>query len=566
MLEELDIKDFALIDKAHIDFKKGFTVLSGETGAGKSILIGSLAFVLGGKAGLEQIRTGAHEASVSAVFLVESKEALAWLDEHGIEPEDGRILLRRVVRDTGKSSSWIGSTPVTRADLQSFADFLADIHGQHEQQSLMKVTEHRRYLDIYAGIVDEVAAFTSYYQKLVEKRKALAALNTNEAERRNRIEMLGFAVDEISSAKIKPEEDVELEAEENKLSSYEKLYGDIDEITQIFSSEGSGIIPLLKRLKNVVPHAAMFDQSLGELDSRLQSSFYELDDISEEFKNYKNSLVFDPQRLEEVQDRLELINKLKKKYCTLGINATCRDIIAYGEQAQKELENLTGNDANRELLEKEISALEKQVYLAAKKIHGQREAASSRMSAQIQEILKKLGMQNAKFSVRLTEKPGDEITQKCGPYGMDDIEFLIAANAGSPMYGLAKIASGGEISRVMLALKTVLAEGDNTGTLVFDEIDTGIGGEVAVSVGEHMKKLAAKKQILCITHLASIAVYAHNQLKIQKGSDGDTTSTKVFPITDKSRVEEIARMLSGDATSQASLEHAASMLQKFGGE
>ena len=565
MLEELDIKDFALIDKAHVEFGKGFTVLSGETGAGKSILIGSLAFVLGGKGGIEQIRTGTHEAQVSASFLLEGTESGAWLEERGIESEDNRILLRRVIRDTGKSSSWIGSTPVTRADLAAFASFLVDIHGQHEQQSLMRVPEHRRYLDIYAGIVQEVSSFTALYSSLVEKRRTLDSLNTNETDRANRIEMLTFAINEIADAKIKPNEDEELEAEENKLSSFEKLYGDIEEINAILSGEENAIIPLFKKLKTVVPHAATLDKTIEPLDGRLQSSFYELDDIADEFRRYADSLVFDPDRLAKVQERLEVIYKLKKKYAS-SPKAPVAEIAVYAEKAQIELDGLTGAATDKSALEKEIAELEKSVYAAAKELNLKRSAASQKMSAAVEAILAKLGMKDTRFKVNLAEKPGNEVTQKCGPYGMDDIEFLIAANPGSPLLPLAKIASGGEISRVMLALKTILAAGDTVGTLVFDEIDTGIGGEVAVAVGDHMKQLSAQKQILCITHLASIAVYADTQIKIQKGVEGNSTSTQVFPVEDKARVAEIARMLSGDPTSAESLEHAASMLQKFGGK
>ena len=567
MLEELDVKDFALIDKAHIEFGAGFTVLSGETGAGKSILIGSLAFVLGGKAGIEQIRTGSHEASVSASFLIESsdREAFSWLAAHEIEAEDSRILLRRVVRDTGKSSCWIGSTPVTRADLAEFASYLVDIHGQHDQQSLMRVPEHRRYLDIYANITEEVSSFTQLYTTLVDKRRTLQSLNTNEADRANRIEMLNFAITEITEAKLKDGEDDELEAEENKLASFEKLYSDVEEINGIFNGEDGAIIPLFKRLKSVVPHAVTLDKSLEDLDNRLQSSFYEIDDIAEEFKRYAAELVFDPERLQQVQDRLEMMYKLKKKYAS-SPKAPLKEVIDYAEKAQGELEGLTGSAADKTALQKEIAELEKKVYLAAKAINAERVTASQKMSAAVEDILAKLGMKETKFRVNLAEKPGDDVTQKCGPYGMDDIEFLIAANPGSPLLPLAKIASGGEISRVMLALKTILSAGDTVDTLVFDEIDTGIGGEVAVAVGNHMKLLSAKKQILCITHLASIAVYADTQIKIQKGVEGNSTSTQVFPVDGQARIQEIARMLSGDQSSAESLEHAASMLQKFGGK
>ncbi len=567
MLEELHIQNFALIDSAHVEFGKGFSVLSGETGAGKSILIGSVAFLLGGKAGVEQIRTGCHEAQVSGTFLLKEKDAFSWLEEHGIEAEDNRILLRRIIRDTGKSSAWIGGTPVTRADLASFASFLVDIHGQHEQQSLMKVTEHRRYLDMYAGLTDEVNSFTEVYTRLVEKRRVLDSLNINEAERKNRIEMLNFAVSEIEDAKLKAQEDEELMAEESKLSSFEKLYGDIEEITSLFEgddSSGSGVIALLKKLTNVSLRASSMDKNLEELDSRLQSSFYEIDDIAQEFRRYASSLVFDPERLSFVQERLDLMYRLKKKYAS-SVNAPVQEVLDYEKKASEELETLTGAGNDKTALEEEIAALEKLVYTKAKALSEKRKASSEKMAGAVEEILSKLGMKETRFRVSLTEKEGTLVEQKCGPYGMDNIEFLISANPGSPLLPLARIASGGELSRVMLALKTILSAADTVDTLVFDEIDTGIGGEVAVAVGSHMKALAGKKQILCITHLASIAVYADNQIKIQKGVEGSSTQTSVFPVTGTERVKEIARMLSGDAESEESLEHAQAMLEKFGG-
>lgn len=564
VLEELDIKNFALIDSAHVEFSKGFTVLSGETGAGKSILIGSLAFLLGGKAGVEQIRTGTQEALVSGTFLLESQEARDWLDEHGIEDEDGRILLRRVIRNTGKSSCWIGGVSVTRADLLAFSAFLVDIHGQHEQQSLFKVAEHRRYLDIYAGITEQVASFTALYSDLVEKRRLLQSLNTDDSKRAERIEMLNFAVEEINSANLRENEDSELEDEEARLASYEKLYGEIEEINSLLEGEGGGILSLLKKLSSSSSRAASLDKSLGALEGRIQSSYYEIEDISAEFRRYEQGLVFDPERLAQVQDRLELIYKLKKKYAS-GKTSPISQVLEYAQKAEAELEQISGVAQNREELEKEVLEAGKKVYTAAKEISIKRKAASDKMSLAVEEILSRLGMGGTKFKVNLQEKAGDDVTQKCGPYGMDDIEFLISANPGSPMLPLARIASGGELSRVMLALKTILSAADTAGTLVFDEIDTGIGGEVAVAVGDHLKKLASARQILCITHLASIAVYADNQLKIEKGAAGDMTSTAVFPVAGDSRVQEIARMLSGDSSSEESLEHASSMLQKYGG-
>ncbi|MCR5495838.1 MAG: DNA repair protein RecN [Treponema sp.] len=565
MLEDLTIKDFAIIDCVTIEFDKGFTVLSGETGAGKSILIGAISFLLGGKAELSQIRNGSHEASVSGTFwLKDNPQALEWLDEHGIESENERIILRRYLRDSGKSASWIGNTPVTRADLSDFSSFLIDIHGQHEHQSLLKVQEHRKFLDSRAGIVSEVSEFTKLYTELVEKRKLLNKLNSSDAERARKIDMLNFAVKEIDDAKLKEGEDISLEEEEARLSSYEKLFAGVREINEYLSSSEGGIVSLLKKARKESSQVSSLDKSLSTLDSRLESAFYELSDISDEFSSYENSLVFDPNHLQEVQDRLSVIYNLKKKYAS-SQSAPLSEVFDFYQNAIKELEELGGGQENKEHLLKELSELEKKVYLSAKSISEKRKACGKQLATEIEVILKKLGMPNTRFAVSILEKAGSDIEQKCGPYGMDNVEFLISANLGSALLPLSKIASGGELSRVMLALKTIFAENDTVGTLVFDEIDTGIGGEIAVALGSHMKNLASRKQIFCITHLASIAVYADNQIKIEKDVVNGRTASNVHLVSGEERVAEIARMLSGDAYSSESLEHARSMLQKFSG-
>lgn len=568
MLEDLSIKDFAIIESEHIEFSNGFTVLSGETGAGKSILIGAMSFLLGGKADVNQIRSGAHEAQVSGTFYLDSKEnqnpALEWLNDHGIETENNRILLRRYIRDNGRAGAWIGSTPVNRTDLAEFSSFLVDIHGQHEHQSLMRVPEHRKFLDARAGILPEVSAFTALYMELVEKRRLLAQLDSSDADRTRKIDMYNFAVKEIEDAKLKPEEDIQLEEEENRLSSYEKLFAGVDSIRNMLDCGDESVVSLLKKIRRESQNISILDKTLSSLDTRIESAFYELNDISEEFASYANKLVYDPSHLQEVQDRLSLIYSLKKKYAS-SQSAPLKEVFDYYENAQKSLEQLGAGSENREELMKSVSELEKKVYLAGKNLSEKRRATGDKLASEVESLLKNLGMNGTRFAVSITAKPGDQIEQKCGPYGFDNIEFLISANPGSPLLPLAKIASGGEISRVMLALKTIFAQNDPVQTLVFDEIDTGIGGEVAVAVGSHMKALAKNRQIFCITHLASIAVYADNQIKIEKGVAEGKTVSNVHPIQGEERVSEIARMLSGDADSAASIEHARAMLEKYSG-
>ena len=578
MLEDLTIKDFALIDSDYLEFTKGFTVLSGETGAGKSILIGALSFLLGGKAEVSQIRAGKKEASVSGTFLLnmqlpvrreipeddEPRNALEWLNIHGIEPENSRVLLRRIIRDTGKTAAWIDDTPVTRADLAQFSSFLVDIHGQHEHQSLMKVSEHRKYLDARAGITTDVDAFTKNYAELVQKRKLLAQYNLSDGERMRKLDMMSFAVKEISEAKLKQNEDTELEEEQARLASYEKIYSDIDSIDQMLSSDDNGVIGLLKKIRRDSSHVTELDKSLSKLDERVEAAFYELSDIADEFSSYKGKLVYDPNRLQTVEDRLSLIYNLKKKYAS-SVNAPLSEVFSYFEEAQRYIEENGEGNNRKEILTAEIKALEKEVLTQAEKLSQARKATAQTLNSEVDSILAKLGMKGTTFVVQINQKAGTEVEQLCGPYGKDDIEFMISANPGNPPLPLAKIASGGELSRVMLALKTIFARTDGVETLIFDEIDTGIGGEVAVAVGAHIKNLAKNRQIFCITHLASIAVYADNQIKIEKSVSGEITSSNVYPVEGEARVAEIARMLSGDSDTAQSLEHARSLLQKFSG-
>lgn len=559
MLEDLSVKDFALIDSVSLEFGKGLNILSGETGAGKSILIGSLTFLLGGKADADSVRTGADEARVSGTVLLESGalQAKAWLAAHGIESDGDRILIRRTLRTNGKSSTWIQDAPVTRAELSEFTSFLVDIHGQHDHQSLLKVDEHRRFLDSYAGIEDEVASFTELYVTLASKRRTRDEMNTSEAERLQKIELLSFAIDEIGKAALVAGEEEELEAEEQRLSQHEKLFAFLDQSIDHLSGT-DGAVASLKKSRNFLEQASAIDPKLSSSLARVESGFYELADAAENIRQYRDSMLFDPNRLEEIEERLSLLYKLKKKY-----GATVSDVIAYASQAGTQLEQLSDSEANRVKIDNEIADLEKRIYVAGTAISEKRKKAAVSLQESVESILKTLGMAGTTFVVELARRESTGATQNVGPYGFDTIEFMISANVGEPLKPLAKIASGGELSRVMLALKTVLADADESGTLIFDEIDTGIGGEVALSVGGHLKKLSGRKQILCITHLASIAVRADTQIKIEKSSDSGKTVTRAFSVSGVSRTEEIARMLAGDGFSAASMQHAEELLSKY---
>lgn len=562
MLEELVVKDYALIDRLSVEFDRGLNILTGETGAGKSIIVGALGFLLGGKADTDSIRSGRDETTVSAVLNIDENNsgALSWLKDHEISSDDGRIVMRRSLKRNGRNSAYIQDVSVSRGDLAEFTSFLFDIHGQHEHQALMKVETHRLYLDRFAGIEEEVRVFTSSFMDLSDKKKALLAAIDAEQGRAQRIELLAFAVEEIRNAKISPGEIASLEAEARRLSEYEKIASLVSGAVQLLLEEESSGIALLRKAKTQLEAAASVDESLGQFAKRLADIFYEAEDASEQIRAYRDGLRYDPERLEAVEERLAEIYKLRKKY-----GPDEESVIAYGLNAEKELEELGRIEESRAELAKEISALEKTVSQTAKAISEKRIAASAVLGARITEILATLGMSKARFKVDVRPKGDASSGRVCGPWGIDEVQFLISPNQGEDMRELVKIASGGELSRVMLAIKTVLAKADTVETLIFDEVDTGIGGEVALSVGEHLKTLGTGKQIFCITHLASIAVRADNHLKVIKGIDGDRTTTTVMPVDHSARKSEIARMLAGDSAGEAALAHADELLEKYRG-
>jgi DNA repair protein RecN (Recombination protein N) len=575
MLEELVIRNYALIDSITLSFRSGFNVLSGETGAGKSIIVGSLSFLMGGKAEPDVIRSGSDEASVSAVVSVNKHnvEVLEWLKGRDIHSEEDTIIIRRNIRSTGRGSIFIQETPVTRADLVSLMALLFDLHGQHNHESLLRKENHRRYLDRFAGIEADVLTYGRMFMELAEKRKALEASYSSQRDRQARLELLQYAVDEITAAAPRSGELRELENEAQKLSDFEKLANHVRSAAEsLFDGENS-VVGLARKAGTALDSASAIDTSLAVLHRRLEDMYYEAQDIAGEFRAYRDGLSFDPQRQEFVDERLALLYRLKKKYVT----ADSRDqsdeesILNYAVQAQAEIEALSGAEENRERLKGEITALEKETAARAAVLRKKRIAAGEDLSRKITDILRRLGMPNARFSPAVTPKTREEGTPAfvCGPWGAEDVEFLISANTGEPLKDLSRIASGGELSRVMLAIKSVLSDSDSIETLVFDEIDTGIGGEVALAVGEYLEKIGkgstrkAQRQIFCVTHLASIAVRADNHFKVEKRTEGGRTFTGVGPLSADGRRREIARMLAGDSGG-AALAHADDLILKYG--
>jgi len=588
MLDELTIRNYALIDSITLSFKKGFNVLTGETGAGKSIIVGSLSFLMGAKTEPDVIRSGCEEASVSACLSVNKNktDVLSWLKARDIDTDDDEetnnetvIIVRRNIKTTGRGTAFIQNVPVTRQDLAEFMGMLFDLHGQHNHESLLRKDSHRILTDRFAGIENEVRDFSKTFLELADKRKTLEASLKSEKEREERLDILNYAVDEISKAKIHTGEIRELEQEAQKLSDFEKLAGLIHSAAGSFIEGDQSIISLARRVKNTLDSASSVDSSLGGINRRFENLYYEAQDIAGDFRSYRDSLSFDPQRLDEVNDRLSLLYKLKKKYVKSGGQGNDEEaVLSYMTDAQAEIDALAGSEENRVIIKKEIGALEKLLVSKAQNIKEKRTKAASALGGLISSILKNLGMPSASFEAAVIAKQNED-RNVFGLYGTEDIEFMISANKGEPLKNLAKIASGGELSRVMLAIKTALLSGSvfNEGTqaeenrpdadvqtLVFDEIDTGIGGEVALKVGDYLSQIGGFKQIFCVTHLASIAVRADNHFKVEKKVEGGRTYTGIGPLSADGRRKEIARMLAGDAGS-AALAHAGELMRKYSG-
>lgn len=559
MLDELVVQNYALIDRASVTFGRGLNVLTGETGAGKSILIGALSLLLGVKGDTSSIRTGTEEAVVSGVVRVEGNGgALAWLADRGVEPEDGSIIIRRVLKRTGRGSIFVQSSPVTRQDLDELTSFLFDMHGQHEHQSLLSRESQRVLLDRYGGIEEEASAYSRAFQELSAKKRRFEKLESREKSQLREMDILTFAINEIKGAALRPGEEEELERERTIVSQHEKLYTLLDEIHQKSAANRTGSLALLRDVRGAMESIVGIDPDLAPLSKRLEDAYFELEDVAEELRRYQLSVHFSPDRLEEIESRLAQIHRLEKKY-----GESIEAVLEFSRTSEADLESMENWQEDKERLLAEIAEGERAVLAAAEELSRHRRAAAEELTRLVAGKLEALGMPKAVFSIE-TERAGAEGEQAVpGPHGIDSIEFTISPNKGEPLKPLRSIASGGELSRIMLAIKSVIAETDQISALIFDEIDTGIGGEIGRAVGEHLKELSAGKQVLCITHLASIAVYADNHVKVEKHVEGGRTFTGVQGISGEGRVREIARMLAGDSAGEVSLTHAEDLLKRF---
>jgi DNA repair protein RecN (Recombination protein N) len=564
MLESLSVANYALIDSLEVRFSPGLNILTGETGAGKSILIGALGLLLGLKADPESIRAGAEEASVAALIRLdpqEEAEALAWLEAQGISPEEEGIIIRRTVRKNGKGSLFVQSAPLTLTALRELTGLLFDLHGQHEHQSLLVLDNQRKLLDRYGECTAAVEQFGSAYARLLELREEHSTLVAGERERQRQAELLQHAVAEIGEAKLDPAEEQALEQESRVLANHEKLVRLLEDLYGRTAESRGGALAALRQARALMQEALGIDPALAEKARQLEDSFFELEDFSEGIGARMREMVFDPGRLEQVEERLALIRKLKKKY-----GGDIAQVLAYARESEKQMAGVAGSGERQKQLEEEIAARERELKARAGEISRLRREASASLEARVVEELKPLGMPKVRFQVQIQDRENEAGKLVYSPTGKDRVEFLISPNQGEPFRRLAQIASGGELSRIMLAMKTVLARSDRVGTLIFDEVDVGIGGEVALAVGERLKRLASAKQVLCITHLATIAVRADNHIKVEKRSEGERTVTRVEAVAGIGRREEIARMLAGDRKGDTSLKHAEELLAKYGGD
>ncbi|OQY34573.1 MAG: DNA repair protein RecN [Spirochaetaceae bacterium 4572_59] len=560
MIEELHIKNYALINENIVNFQSGLNILTGETGAGKSVLIGALGLILGNKGDSSVIRTGEDEADITAVFNISTAEIRLWLIEHDLDDGDDQLLIRRTLKRTGRGKVYIQGRPFPLAELSDLGRLLVDIHGQHDQQSLFHIEQHRRFLDRSGKHEEHVQEISEIFNRLKELNEKITNLRTSLNDKESELEILTFSLEEISMADIHEEEEEELRSRLKRIDQAEEFFTLVDSFLNLMPESRGGAMGALREAGQALEGLSGLDEENKKLSERFSNAFYEMEDIIESIVSLNNDISFDPQDKERLEDRLAEIKKIFRKY-----GPSYQDMQRYCEDSRRKLEELSGGENNLVEWEIQKSSLEEQLIRKALELSEKRKIRGSKLEVEIRDLLKTLGMASAEFSVQISRRTGDNGQYICGITGLDRVEFLFSANKGEPLKSLRHIASGGEISRIMLAIKTALSGTDHIPVLVFDEIDSGIGGEVGNSIGKHMKNLAQYNQILCITHLASIAVYADNHIKVEKTDDNDRTNTSLYPLKDESKVLEIARMLSGNSEGDASIRHAEVLLRTAAG-
>ena len=563
MIKEIRIRNFAIIENLAVNFEQGLNVLTGETGAGKSIILGALNLLLGGRADTDSIRSGETTAFVEGAFEVTDPATLDLIRECGIEMEDGELLVKRQVSNAGKNRCLLNDSPVTVSTLAKIGDRLVDLHGQHDHQALLHPETHIDLLDLYGKSQELRNEFALNFSDYQTQAKKLQSMKMDEQERLQKEEFLSFQLAEIDAAGLSEEEEEEIKAESHKLKHAEKIRAGLQQSQSLLTDDQGSILENLGQVLKELEAVLEIDPGLAETVERSRSAYYELEEVVESLRGYNRSLEFNPNRLEEIEDRLAEINGLKRKF---GNDIT--EILKRRDQIAEELQQLASNDENMKALEEELRQKEKVLSKLAIRLAEKRESAAKSFTASVEKELKELSMGNVQFGVRF-DYPSDpdgfilfrKEKMKASATGLGTLEFMFSPNPGEELRPLVKIASGGEVSRVMLALKSILNDQDTIPVMIFDEVDTGIGGGVAEKVGLKLQKVASTKQVLCITHLPQIAGLASSHFRIEKQIKSKRTHSTIHQLEHEERVEELARMSSGETITNASLEHAREMLR-----
>ncbi len=563
MLKELKINNFAIIENLHVEFQPGLNVLTGETGAGKSIIIDALNLILGGRADSDFIRTGETSATVESVFEINDPATLDLIRELEIETNRGEIIIRRTISGSGKNRCLLNDSTVTVAALGTLGNRLVDIHGQHDHQTLLNSEVHVDLLDLYGKSMGKKNDFSKEYSAYLTDLRKLDDLCSRESDQLQREDLLNFQINEINQANLSPDEEDLLKAEKNKLQHAEKLHGSIRQILDRIADHEGAALETLGAAQRDLDSLPQIDPALEVQAKRGQTAFYELEELTEELRNYLQSIEANPARLEEIEDRLAEINGLKRKYG--GDIAT---VLSHREKIANELEALSSFQETMERIQSDLKSRESTLSKLSIALATTREKIADTLKKNVEKELLDLSMKEVRFAVRFNYEPDEsgfvlfrKQTVKLHPTGLGAIEFLFSPNPGEDLKPLAKIASGGELSRLMLALKSILNKQDTIPVMVFDEVDTGIGGKVAEVVGNKLKKIATGKQVFCITHLPQIAGKAIAHFQVFKDVKGKRTFSGIRELSEKKRVEEIARMSGGEKITETTRKHARQMIQ-----
>ncbi|ALC89999.1 DNA recombination protein RecN [Bacillus sp. FJAT-18017] len=553
MLTELSIKNFAIIEALSVSFEKGLTVLTGETGAGKSIIIDAIHLLVGGRGSSEFVRHGEEKAEIEGLFLLDDQNhpCIEKAEEFGIEIEDSMVVIRRDIFLSGKSVCRVNGKLVTLSVLREIGGTLVDIHGQHEHQELMNDALHLPLLDQFGSndIQPALDAYQSIYRQYEETLSKLRKLSENEQQMAHRLDLIQFQLEEINNAGLKENEDEELAEEKHRLGNFEKIYEAIQAAYTALKGD-SRALDWAGEAMGSLEDAAALDTEYKEMAESVSNSYYALEDTASTLRNSLDTLEYDPQRLSEIEDRLTEINQLKRKY-----GRTIEEILAYQEKIKVEIDALQNKETHIGKLEKELSKLNGQLTNEAAKLTSLRKRWADRLTKLIHKELKDLYMAKTVFEIRFGRE-----SQNFTRSGVDKVGFFISTNPGEPLKPLSKVASGGELSRIMLALKSIFSKHQGVTSIIFDEVDTGVSGRVAQSIAEKISRVASGSQVLCISHLPQVAAMADTHLFISKVTKGGRTKTSVVPLNEQQKVEEIGRMISGVEITDLTKEHAKELL------